>query len=390
MTQETKIEWTERTWNPIVGCSLASPGCTNCYAMRMAYRLSKNPKTPQYHGTAKMENGNPVFTGKLELVEKALLEPLKRKAPTTYFVNSMGDLFHEDMPDEWIDRVFAVMALCPQHTFQVLTKRADRMRDYMMRCYGRVLDLVSDRFERGWPFEFWQAVGIERFADAEFTIRTSWPLPNVWLGVSVEDDKRAVARIPDLLATRAAIRFISVEPLLGPIDWKRWLPTGRKVKRPDGRIETEAHYYMTLCTSCGWIGSSELCGSDYWGDDSDVYCPDCNNGGADHEVPSVDWVICGGESGPGARPMHPDWARSLRDQCGASGAAFFFKQWGEWLPIPAERHPIEYTDHRGHAESVTFKADGQQCVKVGKKAAGRLLDGREHNGFPPALTGGEG
>lgn len=138
MAGDTNISWTERTWNPVVGCSVVSPGCTNCYAMRMAYRVKEmeeartgRPDASHYFGTTKVVNGNPVWTGKVVLApEHILLEPLRRRKPTMYFVNSMSDLFHEDVPDEWIDRVFAVMALCPQHTFQVLTKRSERMRAY--------------------------------------------------------------------------------------------------------------------------------------------------------------------------------------------------------------------------------------------------------------------
>lgn len=371
MTQQTKIEWTERTWNPIVGCSLASPGCTNCYAMRMAYRLSKNPATPQYHGTAKLVNGKPVFTGKLQLVEKALLEPLKRKTPTTYFVNSMGDLFHEDMPDDWIDRVFAVMALCPQHTFQVLTKRADRMREYL--TYLRRVDGSA-----GMPPEWYVANAAGRmFKDGDLafsSVLQEWPLPNVWLGVSVEDQKRADERIPDLLATPAAIRFISAEPLLGPVQLDH-------IEIP----QKKGTWVLDALHTDG-LGAE---------DDPDF-------GGA-----TIDWVIVGGESGPNARPMHPDWARSLRDQCKAAGTAFFFKQWGEWVPWePMSESLWSSQNLRTEDRHVLFPSDfdmssnwddGMALIehghaafqRVGKKSAGRLLDGVEHNGVP-AQMGGEG
>jgi protein gp37 len=133
---ESAIEWTEQTWNPIVGCSVVSPGCTNCYAMRMAARLERMGQK-RYRGLTKPSKAGPVWTGQMRLVEEALTLPLRRRKPTTWFVNSMSDLFHESVPDEWIDRVFAVMALCPQHTFQVLTKRADRMRAYLSQFEQR-------------------------------------------------------------------------------------------------------------------------------------------------------------------------------------------------------------------------------------------------------------
>jgi protein gp37 len=274
---KTSIEWTEQTWNPIVGCSIVSPGCTNCYAMKMAARIEAMGGQPRYDGTTRKVNGNAIWTGKLaQAPDSTLLQPLKRHAPTTYFVNSMGDLFHEDCPDEWIDRVFEVMALSPQHTFQVLTKRAGRMRDYI-------------------------------FADDRYKL----PHPNIWLGVSTERQQEADERIPLLLQTPAAVRFISAEPLLGHVDISDYL------------VET-AH--------TNW----------------DAY---------------LDWVIVGGESGPGARPMDQEWALSLRDQCQASSVPFFFKQWGAFVPEVRGRYR-----------------------KASKKAAGRLLDGIEHNGMPRAAA----
>jgi protein gp37 len=304
---ESKIEWTERTWNPIVGCSIVSPGCTHCYAMRMAARLQEMNRpdtggarhTVHYDGTTKKVNGNIVWTGKLARApERILLEPLKRKAPTTYFVNSMGDLFHEDCPDEWIDRVFAVMALCPQHTFQVLTKRADRMCEYVKFAGGRTSMARRVNLLRG--------TGLGD-PDSPFT----WPMKNVWLGVSAERQQEADERIPHLLQTPAAVRFVSAEPLLGPIAFDR----------------------IAVPSSLG---------------------------GTEPSLCQLDWIIVGGESGPNARPMHPNWARSIRDQCATAGIAYFFKQWGEFKPGQYFQSPI----------------------RVGKKAAGRLLDGKEHNDFP--------
>jgi protein gp37 len=356
----TKIEWTEKTWNPIVGCSIVSPGCTNCYAMKMAARIERMGGAPQYDGTTKPSRAGAVWTGKVALAEKALLEPLKRQKPTTYFVNSMGDLFHEDVPDEWIDRVFSVMALCPQHTFQVLTKRSARMREYCTKMFVEVDEW--DRIEIA-------AVGLGATLDQALDAGKLFdkPLPNVWLGVSSEDQTRADERIPDLLSTPAAVRFVSAEPLLGPID----------LLQPQmGKAFCDA-----LC--------KEHCQAQ-----SDQECPKFDG--------QLDWVIVGGESGKGARPMHPDWARSLRDQCANAGVAFFFKQWGEW----ADHTELHFASNRcGAASDLVITPDGHTIVggskahgglvdldweerraawmcKVGKKAAGRTLDGRTHDGMP--------
>ncbi|UGY13202.1 DUF5131 family protein [Bradyrhizobium septentrionale] len=273
---ETSIEWTESTWNPIVGCSIATPGCTNCYAMRMAARIEAMGTAPHYDGTTKRVKGRAVWTGKLSLASDDLISaPLRRRRPTTYFVNSMGDLFHEDCPDAWIDRVFGVMGEANHHIFQVLTKRAQRLHDYL-------------------------------------TARRPKPLPNVWLGVSTERQKEADERIPLLLTAPASVRFISAEPLLGPLDIRGYV-RGRE----DHRINTGRAADRRAGACVGWR-------------------------------PPLDWVIVGGESGPGARPIDPAWVESLRVQCDGSDAAFFFKQWG-----------------------------GKN-----KKAAGRLLHGRTYDDMP--------
>lgn len=325
---KTGIEWTEQTWNPIVGCSILSPGCTNCYAMKMAARIEAMGNQPRYAGTTKKVNGNAVWTGKLALApDSAFLAPLRRRKPTTYFVNSMGDLFHEDCPDEWIDRVFAVMALSPQHTFQVLTKRAARMRQWFegdrADRVGLAMLSIVDRIPHGHR-------------------RVPWPLANVWLGVSTERQREADERIPLLLQTPAVVRFISAEPLLGEIHmrWATW------------NIGIEPARFL-------------------------------------------DWVIVGGESGPDARPMHPDWARTLRVECEVAQVPFFFKQWGNWHPEidrdcddPDWRQP--YTKFSEPCFQILNLAGGRgfhgDRVHVmrncSKKSAGRLLDGVEHNGMP--------
>lgn len=368
MTGKTKIEWTDKSWNPVVGCSVVSPGCTNCYAMRFAgARLQHTPGGRHYVGLTRKSKAGPVWTGKLALApEKTLLAPLRWKQPAMIFVNSMGDLFHEDCPDEWIDRVFAVMALCPQHTFQVLTKRADRMRDY---CTDpeRMFNIAGHSQE--WP-AFQDA--IQHIPIFERTI-SGRCFPNVWLGVSAEDQARADERIPDLLQTPAAMRFVSAEPLLGPINLQR-ISLGSSEATFHGHPEIKrAAFFM-----------------------------DATRGVNKGAIPALDWIIVGGESGCDARPMHPDWARSIRDQCAAASVPFFFKQWGEWLPWEPEHGPC-WIAQNGQSEDhhVLFPADldsdpdwddGLWAVndgcdhfafqRVGKKAAGRLLDNATHDGMP--------
>lgn len=284
MSDNSKIEWTDATWNPIVGCSIVSPGCTNCYAMRQAdriRRMQKDPPSSHYFGTTKIVNGNAVWTGKVALApDRILTAPLRRRKPTTYFVNSMGDLFHESVPDKWIDRIFAIMLSAPQHTFQVLTKRSKRMQAYIEApSEKRIKEMLHwQHFDNDplWP---------------------GWPLPNVWLGVTAEDQQRADERIPDLLTTPAAVRFVSAEPMLGPIDL---------TSLPNASDLGEGQPWLNALGTRGW-------GYVYAGADS------CS-------VPRIDWVICGGESGHSARPMKPEWAMSLRDQCREATVSFFMKQ----------------------------------------------------------------
>lgn len=248
----TKIEWATDVWNPVTGCQKVSQGCKNCYAERLAGRFWGDRK----------------FTD-VQVHPDRLDQPLKWRKPRRIFVSSMSDLFHEDVPTSFIGDVVDVMGSCPQHTFMILTKRPQRMADLwrINSAPGGVL---------------------------------SGGLSNAWLGVSAEDQKTADERIPYLLQTPAAVRFLSCEPLLGPIDLGFPFVS-------DNPLMVQRH---------------------------------------------VDWVIAGGEGGPGARPMHPDWARGLRDQCVSAGVPFFFKQWGG----------------------------------VRKKAAGRMLDGRTYDEFPPART----
>ena len=217
MATNSRIEWTEQTWNPTVGCTKISPGCKYCYAEVMARRL-------QAIGVREYESGF-----RLRLVPDRLVEPLERRKPTIYFVNSMSDLFHEKVPFEYVHRVFDVMTRAPQHTFQVLTKRAERMAEF---CRGIAVPV------------------------------------NVWLGVSVENRKHGLPRIPILRGINAQIRFLSIEPLLED------------------------------------LGGLDLSG--------------------------IHWVIVGGESGKKARPMKPEWVENVKHQCDEADVAFFFKQWGTW------------------------------------------------------------
>ncbi|WP_305096439.1 phage Gp37/Gp68 family protein [Croceibacterium aestuarii] len=341
MADKTKIEWTEATWNIVNGCSVHSPGCTNCYAMKLAGTRLRNH--PSRSGLTQDTKAGPVWTGKVRFNEQWLDQPLRWRAPRLIFVCAHGDLFHESVPDEWIDRVFVVMAQSRKHTFQVLTKRAGRMREYLSSFKaapawdgyvtrdGKPASGGPDMNPSGMPV----------FSPDR------WPLPNVWLGVSVEDQQRADERREDFAATPAAIKFVSYEPALGPVDWRGW--------------------------------------------------------------EFVHQIISGGESGPKARPSHPDWHRSARDFCAANGIAYFFKQWGEWAPLDALRLDGEpavtdgpVTTRKGDVRDwmnryTTFANDAgalrlrgysftqhstDLVYRLGKKRAGRLLDGVEHNGMP--------
>lgn len=308
---DTKIEWTDKSWNPIAAyyagkrgwmCSKPSAGCKNCYSERMNLRLG---------------NGLLYTAENAQKVEFRLVnldEPGTWKKPQKCFVESMGDLFHEAIPEEMIGHIWSKMLEFPQHRFQVLTKRANRMRNIVTRLW-----------EEG----------------AEKGLRSP---DHIWIGVSVENQEQVDKRIPDLLATPAAVHFLSCEPLLGPVNLE--------------------------------IGFHDA-------DERPLL------------IDLLDWVICGGESGPGARPMNPEWARNLRDQCARWSCSYHFKQWGEWAPMTQ----AGFGDYPKAAEHVfsTGQFDnkgvefGIGMRRIGKKAAGRLLDGVEHNEFPaippPVLAG---
>ncbi|MBN8972943.1 MAG: phage Gp37/Gp68 family protein [Rhizobiales bacterium] len=388
MSDKSAIEWTDATWTPIrarnrktgkVGwyCEHATPGCVNCYAESFNARLGTGlPFKPGHRDDVE-----------LLLDEKMLLAPLRWKRPRMVFVCSMTDLFADFVPDAWIDRIFAVMALAPQHTFQVLTKRAERMRTYL-----------SDRL-RG-SFVTAAALAMTPGRDWEKTPAWNmpWPLPNVWLGVSAEDQRRADERIPHLLATSAAVRFISAEPLLGPIDLTRVGTLDSVCAAMPGVVERENRGRPVS-------GPGSICGVqiDAIGAAASsitfFQTPDHMGGftaASPRSWPCLDWVVVGGESGRGARTMHPQWARSLRDQCEDAGVAFFFKQWGECVPaelIAGDKRDEPWRrPQNGAGEAWSFTEYGApretwpqvRFWRVGKKAAGRLLDGVEYNGMPEA------
>lgn len=354
---DTNIEWADAVWNPTVGCSKVSSGCAHCYAEAMARRLIAMGQTA-YEGTVDARGR---WTGRINVVESRLAEPLRWKKPRRVFVNSMSDLFHESITDESIDRVFAMMAHVRHCAFLVLTKRPERMLHWFSNPNGNTIveAIKVDEWlsKHPGPCKEWHR-------DFGVPPLTKFPLPNVWLGVSVEDQATADERIPLLLKAPAAVRFVSYEPALGPVDFTyhgcRALPVFREGSKVRER--------------CGLTGrvlrvreGRGLCRYDAVG-------------------PWIDWLICGGESGRKARPMHPDWARAARDQCVAAGVPFFFKQWGEWGPY-ADRHDGadgRYGEwHHGEfIESCLCDQGSGAMIRVGKKKAGRLIDGREWNEVP--------
>lgn len=307
MAANSKIEWTEATWNPVAGCSVVSPGCTNCYAMRMAARIERmNPKLGHYRGLTQPSKAGPVWTGKIGIAPNhVLLAPPRRRKPTMYFVNSMSDLFHEDVPDEWIDRVFAVMALCPQHTFQCLTKHSARMRAYFATIASEAIAAGEDTSAAPRRLDRIACELSGSPCAAGFIEDQPWPLPNVWLGVSAEDQRRADERIPDLLATPAAVRWVSAEPLLGGINF------GKAKGLP---IYWEGHDKIELTSFGRHIGSRTGQG---W----------AKHSGNMH--PWLDWIVVGGESGPRARPNWAPNVRSIVRQCRAADVPVFVKQMGD-------------------------------------------------------------
>jgi len=388
----SKIQWTEQTWNPIIGCSKISPGCENCYAEKMAGRLANMRSTYYYMNVVKIDDDihSPYkafgeWDGKTHFVSSQLQNPMKRKKPTMYFVCSMGDLFHESVPFEWIDKVMAVIGRSQQHTFQILTKRPVRMKEYLM-SEGRYDNILKEAQNISFYPEG-LGIGISSPKDLKW-----WP--NIWLGVTCENQEQANKRIPILLDIPAKVRFVSIEPMLDKVDLTRFFPSGYWGIHPTKGEMWYPKYYMVKC-KCGWIGSSEYLGGGGpiadTGDNFDCYCPSCEREEDWVDIEGkLDWVICGGESGPNARPMHPDWVKSLRDQCESANVPFFFKQWGEWrlhsqtnmyeLYGETGKHPHEFNYYDSNLNKTrTFGGD---WIKCGKKAAGSLLKGIEYKQYP--------
>lgn len=335
------IEWTQETWSPVTGCTKVSQGCKNCYAEReVETRWNKNPRSIWYGRK---------FTD-VQCHPDQLDKPLRMRKGKRIFVCPRADLFHDAVPDEFIDKVFAVMALCGQHKFQVLTKRPARMMEYVNRL-GKSAKIIDDAARSlGYTFEFKGQHLID------------WPIPNIWLGVSVEDQAAADERIPLLLQTPAVVRWISVEPMLGAIDL---FCLDDYILKPKWRNEPGT--YNSL--EGKWAAS--------------INDPDFENRTVETDLTKLDWVVCGGESGPNARPLHPAWARSLRDQCAAAGTPYNFKQWGEWAPERDEHvHFGEFHDGTDWVDGCMCDAGEGLMYRIGKKRAGRLLGGVLHDEYP--------
>jgi protein gp37 len=303
------IEWTDRTWDPTRGCSRASEGCHNCYAERVAHRFSGVGKP--YEGLVDTKGR---WTGEVRLVPERLAEPLRWRKPSMVFVDSMSDLFHPEIPDEYIAAVYAVMAASPRHTFQVLTKRPDRALAWFEWLEGtaRRYEPVFSARDHGWrrghalhAAAVWRGVEGTRATDADH-----WPLPNVWIGVSVEDQATADERIPLLLQCPAAVRFVSYEPALGPVNLTQIDYPGLNLA-PTFRFDA------------------------------------LRGGGRQTETPwRVDWVSVGGESGAGARPCNVEWIRAVVRQCESAGVACYVKQLGA-MPVLHTGLELRLRDRKG-------------------------------------------
>lgn len=353
-THGTPIEWTHvpgyrgETWNPIVGCSPDSTGCLNCYAAQLAgTRLRERP---EYAGLVTMRSDGQggqraVYNGILRLVPERAEHPLHWREPRAVFVGDMTDIFHAEVPTFALDRLFAVMARTPQHLYLLLTKRPHRMREYLTdpETPERVARAAGNISAEG-----------DRNRDA--VANGPWPLPNVWLGTSAENQAAGERRIPELMCCPVAegcVLYVSYEPAVGPLNLRR-LQLG----------------YDVVDALTGYVRD---------GDTGDI---------AWSTPGRIGWVVDGGESGHRARPWHPDWFRRVRDDCAATGVPYLHKQHGAWTPEKPERGPrkaVVWRDGRAFAPPWPDpEPDSDPCMMwcVGKKAAGRLLDGRLHNAFP--------
>lgn len=333
MSDDTPIEWTDATWPIVAGCAKKTRGCKNCWAIRTSWRLSHNPNASvreAFADTVHKVGSQLAWTGLVRPLPQRLDWPLKWKQPRKIFVCSQSDLFHPSVPFDFIDEVFAVIALCTHHTFQILTKEPDRMLEYLSAS-DELQGMTRDALVEGAAQKRYHDRNGE---DPAMWLAVHWPLPNVLLGTSVENQECADARRPPMreLANRGWLTWISNEPALGPVDWTGWQ--------------------------------------------------------------FIKWMVSGGESGPKADPSHPDWFRRTRDWCAAHAIDFLFKQYGNWQPgsSPNPKHRHACIDLAGRvAEPCTREnfppgaesADGWTIMaNVGKKAAGRTLDGRTHDGFP--------
>lgn len=330
------IQWTNRVWNPTAGCDKVSDGCRFCYAIKQAWIRQHNPHpdvSAKYAGTVrKLENGTLNWTGTVNFSEKALFEPLDVKQPAHWFVDSMSDIFHRNITNDQRLAIFAVMAITPQHTYQVLTKRDVEMWMWMTTVDSYALRQAANRILL--------TAGLPVIHDL-----IEWPLKNVHMGVSTEDQENGNRRITNLLRTPAHKRWISAEPLLGPIDLTNIIQTTHRLK-PTFNSLIPFNKSLTL-------GIDKIDGA------------------------RINWVVTGGESGnKNSRPVYSSWIQQLRDQCSAHYIPFFFKQWGDWIPLselPADFDTIKYKHH--------IKVEGlkrELYIKVGKKISGNKLQGRTH------------
>jgi protein gp37 len=353
MGETTGIEWTESTWNPVAGCSMAPgselKGCLNCYAARRAANPFYKGMYPKDSGPfAVLRDTGPRWTGRVQLIPERLLIPYRWKKGRLIFVCSMSDLLHENLAFGDIALVWAAMAAAPWHTYQVLTKRASRLPEFFewltKLAASHAATLTDDQTFA--ELSVLNIIWLQAGGPCALP-KSAWPLPHVQVGVSVEDQPTADERIFHLLATPAAVRFVSHGPALGRVDFWQYLGGDR------------------------------------------------NPIGVTYGGKGLDWLICEGESGPEARPMHPDIPRSDRDQCIAAGVPFLFKQWGNWTPDqPADFHRV--SGRRYSHETFAWGKNGQKynpvnpdpddfplmMFRVSKHKAGRLLDGREWNEFP--------
>lgn len=339
MSENTKIEWCDHTINFWWGCTKVSPACANCYAATWSHRLGKkiwgagNPREPHLESA------------------KTLALKLDRKAKKTnmrprIFANSMSDWLDDEVPIQWLAKLLDTIRLTPHLDWLLLTKRPENFQRRMMQVVDNCDDLDVCEFAYEW-------LGQKECR----VLKEIPPSPpaNVWIGTTVENQEMAHKRIPDLLNIPARIRFISCEPLLATVNISRWLFT-----KPTGQY----------CTRC-----------------QDPATTPCDG----HPCPwkPIHWVICGGESGSHARPMHPDWSRSLRDQCEFADISFFFKQWGEWLQYgELDSMGMECLLTKGEKEGKWHEWENESgfSVRIGKKNAGALLDGKEHKEFPKGGT----